>query len=118
MTAQPADTTVAIVGAGPAGLVIAHVLQRAGIDFVVLERHAQSDMGSMAKAGAIDYRTVEALKSVGIADRILSSTRPTTAASSVRRRRAWCSTTERSPATGRTTSTRSTSSSLGSATPW
>ncbi|HEX3089049.1 MAG TPA: FAD-dependent monooxygenase [Ilumatobacteraceae bacterium] len=72
MTAQPADTTVAIVGAGPAGLVIAHVLQRAGIDFVVLERHAQSDMGSMAKAGAIDYRTVEALKSVDIADRILT----------------------------------------------
>lgn len=66
------DVAVAIVGAGPAGLVIAHVLQAAGIDFVVLERHAQADMGSMAKAGAIDYRTVEALKSVGIADRILT----------------------------------------------
>ena len=51
---------------------MAHVLQRAGIDFVVLERHAQADMGSMAKAGAIDYRTVEALKSVDIADRILT----------------------------------------------
>jgi p-hydroxybenzoate 3-monooxygenase len=65
------STTVAIVGAGPAGLVVAHILQQAGIDFVVLERHAQADMGSMAKAGAIDYRTVEALKSVNIADRIL-----------------------------------------------
>jgi p-hydroxybenzoate 3-monooxygenase len=63
--------TVAIVGAGPAGLVAAHILQREGIDFVVLERHAQTDMGSMAKAGAIDYRTVEALKAVGIADSIL-----------------------------------------------
>ena len=73
MTAsQRTDVTVAIVGAGPAGLVVAHVLQRAGIDFVVLERHAQSDMGSMAKAGAIDYRTVQALKSVDIADRILT----------------------------------------------
>jgi p-hydroxybenzoate 3-monooxygenase len=72
MTSSGDDsTTVAIVGAGPAGLVIAHVLHNAGIDFVVLERHAQSDMGSMAKAGAIDYRTVEALKSVGIADSIL-----------------------------------------------
>ena len=66
------ETTVAIVGAGPAGLVIAHILQQAGIEFVLLERHAQSDMGSMAKAGAIDYRTVEALKSVNIADRILT----------------------------------------------
>jgi p-hydroxybenzoate 3-monooxygenase len=64
-------STVAIVGAGPAGLVAAHILQREDIDFVVLERHAQSDLGSMAKAGVIDYRTVEALKSVGIADSIL-----------------------------------------------
>ena len=64
-------TTVAIVGAGPAGLVAAHVLLREGIDFVVLERHARTDMGSMAKAGAIDYRTVEALKKVGIADSIV-----------------------------------------------
>ncbi|HEY0521213.1 MAG TPA: FAD-dependent monooxygenase [Ilumatobacteraceae bacterium] len=64
-------TTVAIVGAGPAGLVVAHMLQRAGIDFVVLERHEQSDMRGMAKAGAIDYRTVEVLKSVGIADDIV-----------------------------------------------
>lgn len=66
-----AITPVAIVGAGPAGLVAAHLLQRAGVDCVVLERHARSDMGSMAKAGAIDYRTVELLKAVGIADTIL-----------------------------------------------
>jgi p-hydroxybenzoate 3-monooxygenase len=72
MTASISDrVTVAIVGAGPAGLVAAHMLQREGIDFIVLERHAQADMGSMAKAGAIDYRTVEVLKSVGIADSIL-----------------------------------------------
>jgi p-hydroxybenzoate 3-monooxygenase len=72
MAASINDTaTVVIVGAGPAGLVAAHMLQREGIEFVVLERHAQSDMGSMAKAGAIDYRTVEVLKSVGIADTIL-----------------------------------------------
>jgi p-hydroxybenzoate 3-monooxygenase len=73
MTSPTRDdvTTVAIVGAGPAGLVAAHILQREGIDFIVLERHAQSDMGSMAKAGAIDYRTVEALRAVGIVDSIL-----------------------------------------------
>jgi p-hydroxybenzoate 3-monooxygenase len=73
MTSSTRDdvTTVAIVGAGPAGLVAAHILQREGIDFIVLERHAQSDMGSMAKAGAIDYRTVEALRAVGIVDSIL-----------------------------------------------
>ena len=63
--------TVAIVGAGPAGLVAAHLLHSEGISVVVLERHAQSDMGSMAKAGAVEYRTVELLKAVGIADRIV-----------------------------------------------
>ena len=97
MTSSTPDdvTTVAIVGGGPAGLVAAHMLQREGIEFVVLERHARTDMGSMAKAGAIDYRTVEVLKSVGIADSILRFERRTTAASSARRRRAWCSTTGR-----------------------
>jgi p-hydroxybenzoate 3-monooxygenase len=66
-----ADTTVAIVGAGPAGLVAAHLLHRAGIDFVLLERHPRDDMENLAKAGAMEYRTVELLKSVGIAPDIL-----------------------------------------------
>ncbi|MEY2583356.1 MAG: p-hydroxybenzoate 3-monooxygenase [Ilumatobacteraceae bacterium] len=63
---QPSTTTVAIVGAGPAGLVVAHMLQRAGIDFVLLERHLQSEMENLAKAGAVEYRTVELLKAVGL----------------------------------------------------
>jgi p-hydroxybenzoate 3-monooxygenase len=66
-----ADTTVAIVGAGPAGLVAAHLLHRAGIDFVLLERHPRDDMENLAKAGAMEYRTVELLKLVGIAPDIL-----------------------------------------------
>ena len=64
-------TTVAIVGAGPAGLVAAHLLQRAGIDFVLLERHARSQMEMLAKAGAMEYRTVELLKAVGLSPSIL-----------------------------------------------
>jgi p-hydroxybenzoate 3-monooxygenase len=65
-------TTVAIVGAGPAGLVAAHLLQRAGIDFVLLERLARSQMEMLAKAGAMEYRTVELLKAVGLAPSILT----------------------------------------------
>ena len=65
------STAVAIVGAGPAGLVVAHLLQRQGIPFVVLERHLRTDMEGLAKAGSIDYRTVELLKAVGIAGTIL-----------------------------------------------
>ncbi len=64
-------TTVAIVGAGPAGLVAAHLLQRAGIDFVLLERLARTQMEMLAKAGAMEYRTVELLKKVGLSPSIL-----------------------------------------------
>jgi p-hydroxybenzoate 3-monooxygenase len=70
--ADAASTTVAVVGAGPAGLVAAHMLQRAGVSFVVIERLARADLESRAaKAGAIEYRTVELLRSVGIADSVL-----------------------------------------------
>jgi p-hydroxybenzoate 3-monooxygenase len=62
---------VAVVGAGPAGLVIGHILLRAGISFVLLERHPQSDLARRPKAGMIEYRTVELLRSAGIADSIL-----------------------------------------------
>ncbi|MEY2445536.1 MAG: p-hydroxybenzoate 3-monooxygenase [Ilumatobacteraceae bacterium] len=74
MTAGDEATTVAIVGAGPAGLIAAHLLHEAGVPFIVLERHGRSEMESMAKAGSIDYRTVELLKSVGIVDRYLEFT--------------------------------------------
>ena len=68
---REAHTTVAIIGAGPAGLVAAHLLHRAGIEYVLLERHPRDAMENLAKAGAMEYRTVELLKSVGIAPSIL-----------------------------------------------
>ncbi len=70
--ADSSSTTVAIVGAGPAGLVVAHMLHQAGVPFVVIERHTREQLVSRAaKAGAIEYRTVELLRSVGIADSIV-----------------------------------------------
>src|ERR1700751_4725763 len=65
---------VAIVGAGPAGLVIAHLLQREAIPFVVFERQALADLASRPKAGLVEYRTVELLAREGIAGRILQFT--------------------------------------------
>jgi p-hydroxybenzoate 3-monooxygenase len=62
------ETTVVIVGAGPAGLVLGLLLQRAGIPFVVIERRSRAEVGGPPKAGSIDYRTVQMLKRVGIAD--------------------------------------------------
>ena len=63
---------VGIVGAGPAGLVIAYLLQRDGIPFVLLERSLPELLGQRPKAGLIEYRTVELLRREGIADAILA----------------------------------------------
>ncbi len=67
---------VGIVGAGPAGLVIGHMLQRAGISFVLLERHAHEDIARRPKAGLIEYRTVQLLRETGLADSIVEFSVP------------------------------------------
>ena len=68
--------TVGIVGAGPAGLVLAHLLQRAGISFVLLERHARADLASQPKAGLIEYRTVQQLTAAGLAGSVIEFSVP------------------------------------------
>jgi p-hydroxybenzoate 3-monooxygenase len=65
------DPVVCIVGAGPAGLVTAHLLWRAGISFVVLERQEADGLCARVKAGLIEHRTVELLGPYGLADPIL-----------------------------------------------
>jgi len=71
MTEVPARTTVGIVGAGPAGLVVAHILHRENIPFVIMERLALAELRGRSKAGLIEYRTVRLLASEGIAGTIL-----------------------------------------------
>src|SRR5580693_10693456 len=65
---------VAIMGAGPAGLVIAHLLQREGIPFVVFERQALAELARRPKAGLVEYRTVQLLGREGIAGSVLQFT--------------------------------------------
>src|SRR5260370_16168904 len=65
---------VAVVGAGPAGLVVAHLLQREAIPFVVFERQALADLARRPKAGLVEYRTVQLLAREGIAGRIVQFT--------------------------------------------
>jgi p-hydroxybenzoate 3-monooxygenase len=62
---------VCIVGAGPAGLALAHLLRRANITFVVLERQNPGAHRAVTKAGMIEPRTVELLRSHGLADTVL-----------------------------------------------
>lgn len=66
------DPVVCIVGAGPAGLVTAHLLLRVGISFVVLERQQADMLRGRVKAGLIEHRTVELLGRYGLADPILA----------------------------------------------
>ncbi|TQM35203.1 FAD-dependent monooxygenase [Pseudonocardia cypriaca] len=59
---------VVVIGAGPAGLVLARLLHRAGIPVTVFERRSRAELTAKPGAGLIEYRTVELLRSVGIAD--------------------------------------------------
>ena len=110
MAAVPERTGVAIVGAGPAGLVLAHLLGQASIPFVVVERQDDASLGRHPKAGLIEYRTVQQLRREGLAGSVLDFTvRRITSVSSAPRPGRPCSTTGRSPAGARITFTRSTS---------
>ena len=63
-------TQVGIVGAGPAGLVLAHLLHRAGIDSVVLENHSREHIERRIRAGVLEHGTVDLLTEVGLAERL------------------------------------------------
>jgi p-hydroxybenzoate 3-monooxygenase len=63
---------VCIIGAGPAGLVLGHILHQSGIPFIILERQDHADLRAITKAGLIEQRVVEALKPFGLADPILN----------------------------------------------
>ena len=63
-------TQVGIVGAGPAGLVLAHVLHLQGIDSVVLEAHSREYVEGRIRAGVLEHGTVELLEEMGVAGRL------------------------------------------------
>ena len=63
-------TQVGIVGAGPAGLTLALLLERAGIDCVVLEARDRGYVERRVRAGLLEQNTVDVLESVGVAERL------------------------------------------------
>jgi p-hydroxybenzoate 3-monooxygenase len=64
------DTQVGIVGAGPAGLVLAHLLAREGIDCLVLEARTRDYIERRVRAGVLEQGTVDVLTELGVADRL------------------------------------------------
>jgi p-hydroxybenzoate 3-monooxygenase len=61
---------VGIVGAGPAGLLLAHLLNRSGIDSVVLERRSRDYVEHRVRAGVLEHSTAELLTSCGVGERM------------------------------------------------
>ena len=63
-------TKVAIIGAGPSGLLLSQLLNRAGIETVVLERKSRDYVLSRIRAGVLEWTTVELLRSAGAGGRM------------------------------------------------
>ncbi|MDF2977349.1 MAG: P-hydroxybenzoate hydroxylase [Actinomycetospora sp.] len=61
----PERTQVAIVGGGPAGLMLAHLLRLRGVDSVVLEARPRERVETRQRAGILEHGTVDALREVG-----------------------------------------------------
>ncbi len=63
-------TQVGIVGAGPAGLSLAHMLHLQGIESVVLETRSRDHIESRVRAGVLEAPTVGLLHDIGLGDRL------------------------------------------------
>ena len=70
------NTQVAIIGGGPSGLFLSHVLTRFGIDNVVLERQSMEYVEGRIRAGVLEHGTAELLKEFGLADRMIKEGKP------------------------------------------
>jgi p-hydroxybenzoate 3-monooxygenase len=64
------QTQVGIVGAGPAGLVLARLLELRGISSVVLEARSRDYVEGRVRAGVLEQRTVDLLTEAGVASRL------------------------------------------------
>jgi p-hydroxybenzoate 3-monooxygenase len=67
---QRIRTQVAIVGAGPAGLTLAHLLHLEGIESVILERRSRAYVESRIRAGVLEHDVVELLRDAGVGERM------------------------------------------------
>ncbi|QIS20103.1 4-hydroxybenzoate 3-monooxygenase [Nocardia terpenica] len=65
-------TQVAIVGAGPAGLMLSHLLFRSGIDSVVVDIRTREEIATTSRAGILEAGSVRLLVDSGVSDRVVT----------------------------------------------
>jgi p-hydroxybenzoate 3-monooxygenase len=65
------STQVVILGAGPAGLMLSHLLATAGVDSIVIEVRTHEDIAGTVRAGILEHGTVNLLVDSGVSDRVL-----------------------------------------------
>ncbi len=65
-------TQVAIVGGGPAGLMLSHLLAREGIESTVVELRSRQEIAETVRAGILEHGTVNLLVDGGVSDRVLT----------------------------------------------
>jgi p-hydroxybenzoate 3-monooxygenase len=63
-------TQIAIVGAGPAGLILGHLLHRANIDSVIVENRARDYVIERVRAGVLEQTTTDLMIATGLGDRL------------------------------------------------
>lgn len=63
-------TQVGIIGSGPAGLLLSHLLQQQGIESVILERQSRAHVEGRIRAGVLEQGTVNLLREIGVHERM------------------------------------------------
>jgi p-hydroxybenzoate 3-monooxygenase len=63
-------TKVGIIGAGPSGLLLSHLLHLAGIDSIVLETRSRDYVEQRVRAGLLEQGSVDTLTEAGVGDRL------------------------------------------------
>ncbi len=71
-------TQIGIIGAGPAGLFLAHLLGRVGIDCVILEHRSRTEIEGTIRAGVLEHWVVGLMNELGLGERLMREGRPDT----------------------------------------
>jgi p-hydroxybenzoate 3-monooxygenase len=64
-------TQVGIIGAGPAGLFLAHLLHRVGISAINIESRSRTNVEETVRAGVLEHWVVELMKDLGLGERMM-----------------------------------------------